>query len=89
MSLNGNFAGEPALDSDSKNLLAEEIDSIDSPMAGDPPAPPVSAVRPSTLFPPSAQNLSVSTRSKPKMADRWVVFDVTFGVPLFDAGIGF
>jgi len=76
---------EPALDSDSKNLLAEEIDSIDSPMAGDPPAPPVSAVRPSTLFPPSAPNLSVSTRSKPKMADRWVVFDVTFGVPLFDA----
>ena len=57
------------LDADSEDLLAQEIDSIDSPMAGEAPKRP------------TALNLP----SKPTLVDRRLVFNVTFGVPLFDA----
>jgi len=59
------------LDSDSEKLLAQEVDSIDSPMAG------VTPKRPATL----------SLPTKPSLIDSWVVFDVTFGVPLFNADL--
>jgi len=59
------------LDADSEDLLAQEIDAIDSPMAGEPPK------RPTVLCLPS----------KPDLNDRWLVFNVTFGVPLFDADL--
>ena len=79
------ISGKP-LDPDSENLLAEEIDSIDSPMAGsDPPQPQKlpAADRPSSLLMPIEQLRDNNF----KMVDRWVVFDVIFGVPLFDGDL--
>jgi len=61
------------LDSSSAQLLQQEVDSVDSPMAG-PPA----VNRPNSLGIPGG---GVSGRIS------WQVLDVTFGIPLFDADL--
>jgi len=65
--------------------LAAEVDAIDSPMAGGappltpPPRPPPLA-RPSRLTLPPREGHT-------ELAANWVVLDLTYGIPLFDADL--
>jgi len=68
----GSPAGE-TLDSSTVQLLEEEIDNIDSPMAGEPTKKPQ---RPKDLNLPLAKN-----RDIPK---EWKFLELSYGVPLFD-----
>jgi FAM91 C-terminus len=74
-------------DTDSVQLLAEEVDAIDSPMAGGapppPPSPPPPSKRPSRLeLPPPGSEMK-----QPSLEDNWVVLDLSYGIPLFDADL--
>jgi len=68
----GSPAGE-TLDSSTVQLLEEEIDNIDSPMAGEPTKKPQ---RPTDL------NLSVATNRD--LVEEWKLLELSYGVPLFD-----
>jgi len=63
------------LDSSSVMLLEEEIDNIDSPMAGEPPK----AHRPTEL------NLSVSRSND--LVSNWKLLELSYGIPLFDTDL--
>jgi len=66
--------GGNSLDSDSVQLLEEEIDNIDSPVAGETPRRP--------------QQLRLEGVPTPKPANiNWVVLDISLGVPLFDSSL--
>ena len=58
-------------------LLEEELDNIDSPMAG----AQTNKQRPNQL------NLKVSSRQKETMVDDWKVMDISYGIPLFDMSL--
>ena len=58
-------------------LLEEELDNIDSPMAG----AQTNKQRPNQL------NLKVSPQQKEKMVDEWKVMDISYGIPLFDMSL--
>jgi len=68
----GSPAGED-LDSSTAQLLEEEIDNIDSPMAGEPTK---KAKRPT--------NLKLSVETTQDMVEEWKLLDISYGVPLFD-----
>jgi len=68
----GSPAGE-ALDSSTAQLLEEEIDNIDSPMAGEPTK---KAKRPT--------NLKLSVETTHDIVEEWKLLDISYGVPLFD-----
>jgi hypothetical protein len=68
----GSPAGE-ALDSSTAQLLEEEIDNIDSPMAGEPTK---KAKRPT--------NLKLSVETTRDLVEEWKLLDLSYGVPLFD-----
>ena len=58
-------------DDDPKRLLEEEVDSIDSPAAGR-----------------KGSHLRLDLKKKKEEADlEWILFDVKFGIPLFDADL--
>eukprot|EP00090_Calanus_glacialis_P008224 TRINITY_DN16538_c0_g1_i1.p1 TRINITY_DN16538_c0_g1~~TRINITY_DN16538_c0_g1_i1.p1 ORF type:complete len:858 (-),score=315.54 TRINITY_DN16538_c0_g1_i1:118-2628(-) len=68
----GSPAGE-SLDSSTVQLLEEEIDNIDSPMAGEPTK---KALRPT--------NLKLSVQSNTDLVEEWKLLELSYGVPLFD-----
>jgi hypothetical protein len=75
-----NFLSSP--DTETVQLLAAEVDAIDSPMAGG--APPLSPPRP----PPRPNRLTLPSRGgHTELAANWVVLDLTYGIPLFDADL--
>ena len=70
-----------SLDTETVQLLAAEVDAIDSPMAGG--APPLSPPRP-----PRPNRLTLPPRGEhTELAANWVVLDLTYGIPLFDADL--
>lgn len=83
------------LDTESVQLLAEEVDAIDSPMAGG--APPLllrpadqrQHARPTRLVlpPVGGGGGSCPLQQPPPLEDNWVVLDLTYGIPLFDADL--
>jgi len=56
-------------------LLEEELDKIDSPMAGNMPS---NKLRPDTL------KLKISSNNTSKLVNNWKIMDLSYGVPLFD-----
>ncbi len=70
-----------SLDTETVQLLAAEVDAIDSPMAGGaPPLTPPPLARPSRLTLPPREGHT-------ELAANWVVLDLTYGIPLFDADL--
>ena len=63
-------------------LLEEELDNIDSPMAGMSTSTTTAST---TKLRPKQLSLSVTSESSRKdLADDWKLMDVTYGIPLFD-----
>lgn len=73
-------------DTESVQLLAEEVDAIDSPMAGGAPPrlpqPELKKHRPMRLLLPSPGG---EPGHPATLAANWLVLDLTYGIPLFDA----
>ena len=63
---------------DPKRLLEEEVDSVDSPAAGSGGGG-------------ERRKLSLDLKQKTKKTEKsdleWILFDVNFGIPLFDADL--
>eukprot|EP00092_Neocalanus_flemingeri_P039558 GFUD01043074.1.p1 GENE.GFUD01043074.1~~GFUD01043074.1.p1 ORF type:complete len:840 (+),score=271.04 GFUD01043074.1:108-2627(+) len=68
-------AGE-TLDLSTVQLLEEEIDNIDSPMAGEPTKKPKR---------PTALSLSVATTKD--IVEEWKLLELSYGIPLFDTDL--
>ena len=66
------------LNSSNAQLLGEELDNIDCPMAG-------SMSKSSTTVPSRPKDLQLGEKLKPlEEVCSWQVLDITFGIPLFD-----
>jgi hypothetical protein len=71
-------------------LLAAEVDAIDSPMAGGapPPRPPLSSPPPPSKRPSRLELPPPGSEPKsPALEDNWIVLDLAYGIPLFDADL--
>ena len=65
------------LDSSNAQLLEEELDNIDCPMAG--------SMSKSSTMPSRPKDLQLGEKLKPsEEVCSWQVLDITFGIPLFD-----
>ena len=65
------------LDSSNAQLLEEELDNIDCPMAG--------SMSKSSTVPSRPKDLQLGEKLKPlEEVCSWQVLDITFGIPLFD-----
>ena len=64
------------LNSCNAQLLEEELDNIDCPMAG--------SMSKSSTVPSRPKDLQLGEKLKPLEVCSWQVLDITFGIPLFD-----
>ena len=86
------LSGISPADTESVQLLAEEVDAIDSPMAGGAPPPPPPERpprRPNRLVIPSPSEAGEGGRGEagPGLEANWIVLDLIYGIPLFDADL--
>ena len=70
------------LNSSNAQLLEEELDNIDCPMAG---SQLTSSMTKSSILPPRPTDLQLGVKVEPLEKNcSWQLLDVTFGIPLFD-----
>lgn len=75
------------LTADSEQLLTEELDAIDCPMAGGKAADNAESVPTAAPRPTKLCIKKTFQADELVLMDNWTIIDITFGVPLFDADL--